>query len=54
MDLKQYEEIIKFAIEKEIGGFQFLYKGKSGGQVFGGKRVVYRFFKGRGKAPEIA
>jgi len=45
MDLKQYEEIIKFAIEKEIGAFNFYTRASQVAKYSGAKELFIDFAK---------
>jgi rubrerythrin len=45
MDLKQYDEIIKFAIEKEIGAFNFYAKASQGAKYSGARELFIDFSK---------
>lgn len=45
MDLKQYEEIIKFAIEKEIGAFNFYTKASQVAKYSGARELFIDFSK---------
>ncbi len=45
MDLKQYEEIIKFAIEKEIGAFNFYTKASQVAKYSGARELFVDFSK---------
>ena len=45
MDLRQYEEMIKFAIEKEIGAFNFYMKASQVAKYSGAKELFTEFAK---------
>ena len=45
MDLRYYEEMIKFAIEKEIGAFNFYTKGSQVAKYSGAREVFIDFSK---------
>ncbi len=45
MDLKQYEEIIKFAIEKEIGAFNFYTRASQVAKYSGARELFIDFSK---------
>jgi rubrerythrin len=45
MDLKQYDEIIKFAIEKEIGAFNFYTKASQVAKYSGARELFIDFSK---------
>jgi rubrerythrin len=45
MDLKQYDEIIKFAIEKEIGAFNFYVKASQVAKYSGARELFIDFSK---------
>ena len=45
MDLKQYDEIIKFAIEKEIGAFHFYTKASQVAKYSGARELFVDFSK---------
>ncbi len=45
MDLKQYDEMIKFAIDKEIGAFTFYTKASQAAKYSGAKELFIDFAK---------
>jgi len=49
MDLKQYEEIIKFAIDKEIAAFNFYTRASQVAKYSGGRELFIDFSKEEGK-----